>query len=155
MPGYKTHLTIGVLSFVSISYAVTMIYPQILNFTTLFVGLFSCMLGSIFPDIDTVSKMQRIFYFLAAIFVMLSFLLNNFTIFAIFAALSLIIFVLKHRTITHNLIFILILAASLPIYTYFYHAPFLRESLIAAALFAVGSFSHIFIDYFVSKILKQ
>lgn len=155
MPGHKTHLVVGFLSFVSISYFFMKLLPNYFGFTTLFIGLCACLLGSIFPDIDIASKMQRIFYLLAAAFIVISFLLNNFVIFAIFAILSLIVFILKHRTITHNLIFILILATFLPIYTYFYHRSFLDESLIGSVFFVVGSFFHIFLDIFVSRVLKR
>ena len=155
MPGYRTHVTFGCLCVALLSYVYVEVFPFYINLESLLVGFAGCILGSIFPDIDTVSKMQRIFYYFATVFIVFAFLSINFKLFITFSSLSLIICFLKHRALTHNPIFILFLSTVIPTYSYFYHYYLFKNVLIFATFFATGSLSHIFLDFFVSKGLKK
>lgn len=155
MPGYKTHLTIGVFAFGVLSYFCVKQLWVPFSLSMLFIGFSACLLGSIFPDIDTASKMQRIFYFFAAGFIIYSLFTHSYKMFAVFSAVSVLILLVGHRTITHNFIFVLVLSGFLPIYSYFYHHKFLKQSLVFACCFCLGSLLHIFLDFFVSRVLKK
>jgi len=157
MPGYKTHLSFGFLVFSSLTYFLITRTIFVLPFSTILLGALICLLGSIFPDIDTTSKMQRIFYIFSAFFILFSLFTGNIILFLSFSLISVLLLILKHRTITHNFFFLLGISLIFPLFAYILHknAVYTQNTVIIAISFGIGAFSHIFLDFFVSKILKK
>ncbi|HBS48553.1 TPA: hypothetical protein DEO28_01470 [Candidatus Dependentiae bacterium] len=158
MPNYKSHLIGG-----SVFYAVILVIITYLGFAFIFesfnfVAAFAAiLLGSLFPDIDTFSKGQRLFLllllplFIAAIFfkdVVFLTILFVAAIFPIFA---------KHRGITHNPWFTVFISALALVATNFYFPIYLQQIKIIDLFFVLGVFSHLILDFgpilFVRKIL--
>lgn len=157
MPGYKTHLSFGFLTFLGLVYILITKVVFTLPFPIILLGALSCLLGSIFPDIDTTSKMQRVFYIFSAFFILFSLFTGNLVLFLSFSSISVLLLILKHRTITHNFFFLSGISLILPFFAHFTSKSptFLRNTVITAISFGIGAFSHIFLDFFVSKILKK
>lgn len=156
MPGYKTHLSFGLLTFLGLLYILLAKSILVLSFKMAILGTCACLLGSIFPDIDTTSKMQKIFYIFATLFIFYTLFTGNFIIFLSLSLISMVILLLKHRTITHNFLFILGISCIFPMLAYFTNKNtiFIEQTILVSASFAIGALFHVFLDLFVSKLKK-
>lgn len=147
MPNYKTHLIAGLISFfvvarVTSNYLPTLALPLIL----LPVGLALCLIGSIFPDIDVPSKMQKWFYFACIAAVAAAIWSKNHVLMASVGTGVIFVTFLTHRTITHKPAF-LALVALVPTLCGTYVLPHHARDIFAFyAYFIVGCLSHILLD---------
>ena len=134
MPGYRVHLLGGLVSFVLLySLGLKEAWPM-----SLMVSLF----GSLFPDLDTKSKVQIYTYRILAVFALFLALFQCWQFLVILVPILLFPLIIHHRGITHRIWF-LALVASL---VYFY-VPCLGQ--YAAIYFFVAAFSHIILDKLV------
>ena len=149
MPNYKVHLAGGFLSF-AILYKLSakILSKRFYSSEEMAFSLLLCLLGSLFPDIDTKSYGQRMFYFLLLAMIFGSILLNQWTLLIVFGAFSILPFFVGHRGLTHRLWFNAI--APLPIFITIFD----KSSKLAILsktgyfYFLAGALSHIFLDYF-------
>lgn len=144
MPGYRGHLVAG-----SLLYAFTIWQFNFINkdLGLLFVWLICTLGGSLFPDIDTKSRGQQIFYLLFVLFLGSSIFLKQYTLGAWSGLIGMLPLVTRHRGLFHSswfLIFLLILISHhltliLPNY----------KTLIFSGtyFFALGIFSHLLCDF--------
>lgn len=147
MPGYKVHITAGVVFCLILIYVISVLInfcPTFLQFA----GCFACaILGSIFPDIDTTSKAQRLFFIFSSIVLLISIILQAWFIFLNFSFIAVVVMLLKHRTITHNVYFIFSLSILLIIFSALIFHGLSTGAVLSALGFAIGAFSHLLLDF--------
>lgn len=147
MPGYKGHLNGGLLAgTTALAGAVLQGYLG-LDALQLSGLLGFCMLGSLFPDIDTDSKGQNLFY--AILIIIDSFLLYHKQFFAaawlgLFAMLPALG---HHRGWTHTLWAMFLVPLPIVIIPYLlFEKDFLETSICFYVAFTLGYFSHLLLD---------
>lgn len=147
MPGYKVHITVGAAACLILIYAisaVTNFCPTFLHFS----GYFACtILGSIFPDIDTKSKAQRLFFIFSSVILLTSIVFQAWFIFLNFSFITVVVTVLKHRTLTHNFYFLFTLSILLILFSAMVFHGLSVGVALSALGFAVGAFSHLLLDF--------
>lgn len=145
MPGYKTHLVGGGVSFI----AVSLLFGSSMLCTTpaeFIMYLSSSLIGSIFPDIDVASKMQRLFFIAATAALSCALLTNRTSCFLIIGGSVLLVTMLRHRTLTHQVSFLIglpLFCAFGSVYLYQLSFNFVVKSTI---FFITGCLSHILLD---------
>lgn len=152
MPNYKTHLAGGLVSFIVITKLLHTTFPSYtLDSVLLPAGLSITLIGSIFPDIDVPSKMQKWFFYSSAPLILLSLLLKKHLLFSLLGSSIIFIIFLTHRTITHKPFFIL-LAALIPLLFLIYNHPIHTNFFVGLYVyFTTGSLSHILLDRIQSR----
>jgi len=147
MPGYKVHITAGVVSCFILIYVISVLInfcPTFLQFA----GCFACaILGSIFPDIDTTSKAQRLFFIFSGIVLLTSIVFQAWFIFFNFSFITVVVMILKNRTITHNAYFLFSLSILLILFSTLVFQGLSTGAVLSALGFAIGAFSHLFLDF--------
>lgn len=145
MPGYRTHLLAGCGSFLLLASVLEVELQTDTPLLPLWYGGLS-LLGSIFPDIDVASKMQRLFFKCSLLAAPLLLLTNRHSWFLGLSFLVLFVVLLRHRTLTHQVGFAVgmpLLLAAFLVYSYQIPSYF---SLNSAFFFIGGCLSHIMLD---------
>ena len=157
MPKYKTHLFAGFVTFAILKKSISMMQIPQNNFSAheTLVLLFFCLFGSLFPDIDTKSKIQKIFYifFFLALFVLL--INKNWLLLGISSLIALTPLLVNHRGIFHRLWFITSIAIATGILFANFYNQYQHVVLYSVLFFSAGSFSHIALDYGVIRFIKR
>lgn len=155
MPNYKTHLVGGLASFFLVFSGIATCLPTLqLSLEILILALVLSLVGSIFPDIDIPSKMQKWFYISSIGLIFYSLFLKNKLFFALVCTTIVIVTFLTHRTITHKPLFISVFGL-IPTCTGIYCFPEHAQEFISLyAYFTAGSLSHIFLDKAMTFIKK-
>lgn len=157
MPKYKTHLFAGFIVYI----VIFLIFNNLLNlniktfnnYKYLYLG--SCLFGSLFPDIDTKSMIQKILYFLLFISLLIAIFMQKWQISAILGVISLIPIISNHRGITHRIWFVIFIPLVIPISIYYYNKNLLEPFFIAYLFFMSGAISHILLDKSISKLFGK
>lgn len=145
MPGYKTHLLGGALIFAPLYYVTTKFCVQ-QSLPSPLLLLSITLLGSLFPDLDITSKIQRLFYFCVFGAFLYFLFMHEWIQLLITSGLAIIIGVLRHRTILHHPLFLALLP--LPVIYYMSNKGTSLISLIQPALFFIaGAWSHLLLDF--------
>jgi len=151
MPGYKTHLVGGLVSFV-VTFAIAYSFKQFaVSFPTALGWFFMCLFGALFPDIDVKSKGQGFIYPILLFILLLFLRAGNMVAFTLLSIASLIPLVANHRGLFHNYLFIVGCAVigALCIGQFFFSSTLYLASV---GFFCVGAGSHLFLDrYTVAK----
>lgn len=152
MPQYKTHLVGGFFTFLLIFllFQSTSIFGQY-NFFY----LISCLLGSLFPDIDTKSMIQKILYFALFIITIVSVLAKQLEVAAFIGILSLIPIIVNHRRLTHRVWFIILVPLFIPIVTFYYNKEIILPIFVSYLFFVAGALSHILLDFGIFGLFKR
>lgn len=147
MPNYKTHLAAGAVSFLLLMHTVAAYLPTFtLPVELLPLGLLLSLVGSIFPDIDVPSKMQKWFFMVCIIGILGAIFTKNHALLASLGISILFVAFLTHRTITHKPFFLLLLGL-IPLSFTIYYLP--SQAIPGAALylyFTLGCLSHVALD---------
>ncbi len=150
MPGYRTHLIAGTLVFAGCaSLAAPFMHPEDKTICVWALFLGSTLLGALFPDIDVPSKMQRFFYIMVIGVLAIALVVKNYTLFMGTGAGAIAVAFLRHRTITHRVWFMTLLACVLMGAGIFFFPSSERWCLLAGLFFVVGAWSHLLLDRFV------
>jgi membrane-bound metal-dependent hydrolase YbcI (DUF457 family) len=152
MPQYKTHLVGGFFTFLLIFllFQSTSIFGH-----HSFFYLISCLLGSLFPDIDTKSMIQKFLYFILFIITIVAVLSKQWEIAAFISALSLIPIIINHRKLTHRIWFVIIAPLSIPIVTFYYNKEIILPIFVSYLFFVAGALSHILLDFGIFGLFKR
>ena len=157
MPKYKTHLFAGFITFAFLKQfsRIIQIPPNPFTAHETVILLFFCLFGSLFPDIDTKSKIQKIFYifFFLAIFVLL--INKNWLLLGISSLIAMTPLLVNHRGIFHRLWFITSIAIATGILFANFHNQYQHIVLYSVLFFSAGAFSHIALDYGVIRFIKR
>jgi hypothetical protein len=149
MPGYRAHIMVGVSTCLGLLYAInTLTHPH-----TAFLQTVGCIaaaiLGSIFPDIDTTSKMQRIFFIFSSMALLISIFFQAWFFFFNLSFITVVVTFLKHRTLTHSAWFIFALSIiSILLSSIIFHETS-TGAVLTALCFAVGALSHLVLDFWL------
>ncbi len=151
MPNYKKHLAGGALIFAIGLYFFIGMYISI--FTALEWLGFS-LLGSLFPDIDTKSKGQKIFYKILFFIIIYLFLIRHFFEIALLSILAMIPLISNHRAICHNIWFIMLMALGIIMCGYMIVPALIQVIIYDMLFFVLGAASHIWLDMGIKKLLR-
>ena len=148
MPTYKGHLAGGAATFVAIHYISTKIFltppptPKQIFFTCAF-----CLLGSIFPDIDTKSFGQKIFYTLLTVIIITAIIAQQWGLLSVLSLISVFPLLVNHRGVIHTVWFVTLAPLAIPLLIH-YNSPELSQTAWLAYLyFLAGALSHLALDY--------
>jgi len=156
MPTYKGHVIGGVATFIVTLITVTSIlsYAKPTPRELLF-GFICCIAGSLFPDIDTKSVGQRVFYSLMAIPVTYSIIAHQWQMLAVTSVVGLLPLLSSHRGITHTLWFVTLVPLSLTMLIIRLHPPLTNLLWVGSLYFIAGAVSHLVLDFGLVRALKK
>ena len=147
MPNYKKHLAFGFLLYLISIYLMSILNKSISFNLANYIEWLCCILfGSLFPDIDTKSKIKKKLYIFLLLLNLILIFLGEFTTVAILSVFSLVPLTVHHRALFHKPIFILGLGLSLIIYIKLYQPYFYINTIYNILFFILGAFSHIYLD---------
>lgn len=154
MPNYKAHLTGGLVSFCLLSLLISSV--KFLSFTKieLFQFLISCLIGSLFPDVDTKSKIQKLFYTFLLFLLLIALIYKNTTLFISLSFIGTLPLIVHHRGIFHKPIFIISIALFSILICNLYAPEFYKPLTINLLFFVVGALSHIILDVGFKKFFR-
>ena len=112
------------------------------------------LLGSIFPDIDVASNMQKTFYKSMIFILPASFFINRRAFFVLLFLCGLFQ-VLRHRGITHNPLFLLLTPFVIGGLVALQQPNHARELLTACIFLSAGALSHVALDRFKTYLLYR
>lgn len=152
MPNYKTHLVGGFATFIALLLVLKSANTTAFNVIQ---WLIICLLGSLFPDVDTKSKIQKIFYtgFVILLFFLMS--LNKLKLALFLSIISLSPLVVNHRGIFHKAWFIILITVAFVFFSVeikLFHS--CSEITIPALFFTAGALSHIVLDMGIKQLFK-
>ena len=154
MPEYKAHIIGGAVSFLAMLKLTHALWDKPTP-AQIPLCLAICLLGSV-PDIDALkSKIHRIFYILIALLLLGALFFQYWILFFILSALALLVSQLQHRTLTHNIGFLVSIPGCILLYISFRNQALFYPALILYLYFVAGALSHILLDAFVTKINKS
>lgn len=144
MPEHKTHLFVGFLVYIALLYLILFFGPisaerkiELFMYT---------LIGALFPDVDTKSKIQRVLYIIFFILLLLLAYTKQYVAATATGVLACIPLMVHHRTLFHSKLFLIFLGASAYGATYFYYPVYAPTMLYNVLFFLAGSFSHLFAD---------
>jgi hypothetical protein len=151
MPNYKGHLYGAAFFYILVLMLLCLYY---LSAAHIIIWFICTLLGGLFPDIDTKSKGQMIFYKLIVIIIAFCIIYKAYYIGACLSLISFWPLLVKHRGLFHRLWFLLLLTGGgcyvliqvLPVYQ--------NDILACAGFFAVGFVSHLYLDMGLKGMLK-
>lgn len=149
MPGYRGHLMGGTAVYLVILHCIQSYNP---SFSYALQGLFFCLIGALFPDVDIKSKGQKLFYIfvLAALVVFLWY--NRLDLFIALSLLSVVPLLVRHRGIFHKVWFLIFLSISTALMIGSYHSDYSSWAMHNALFFLAGALSHVFFDRMLTQI---
>lgn len=154
MPGYKGHIAGATALNTAYVGALATAPPELLRYTSnimsdmqLLVGLFViAILFGLFPDIDTNSKGQNIFYGLALAADIWLILDGRIVAAAFLGLLAMTPIVGKHRGWTHSKLAMVLIPLPIVLIPYLYDHAFLDTAFIVYGAAVTGYFSHLLLD---------
>lgn len=151
MPNYKGHLVGGTVGFVLVIFFCSLHQSSC---TQLLEWLLCVLAGSLFPDIDTKSKGQKLFYAILCMVMFVCLVQEQLKLLAGLALAGMLPLLVNHRGIFHRLWFVMVLitVATFLLSTAY---PFAQQRLIFdAAFFSLGAISHLYLDVGVKKMFR-
>ena len=149
MPGYKAHIAVGLSSCLVMLYVIKSLTIMCPTFLQIIGCLAVAVLGSIFPDIDTTSKMQRLFFIFSSLAILASIFFQAWFFFFNLSFITVVVTLLKHRTLTHSAWFIFTLSLLSVFLSSFLFHEISYTSVLIALCFAIGACSHIILDFWL------
>lgn len=152
MPKYKTHLFGGFSTFILLIFLGVQLgsFTQI-SWQQVLIGLFLCLVGSLFPDIDTNSMIQKILYLSLFSAILITLFSKNWALFFLFSTFAIAPIFTKHRGITHRAWFLFILPLVFFLIFSNCHAKISKLFLIYYLCFTAGALSHLILDFGVKR----
>jgi len=146
---YRWHIIGGV-----IAYAITSMLVSVLSFSYTFdyavLWFFVCLVGALFPDIDTKSKMRYMVYhrWLLAVLLVLVAVMGKSRVVGILCVFILgLPFVVKHRGIFHSLFVLLFLPFLGAGLCSWYYPAQMFVIVATTSFFVAGACSHLMLDW--------
>jgi len=155
MPNYRTHLLGGAVSFVIVYKLAGYCSPEPIQNLSIIGGLGLALLGSIFPDIDVPSRMQTIFYRSMIVVLITTLIFKLWKLFIGASALSCIILFIRHRTITHQIWFLITFPLALLFLIKNKTSFSLNLLMFFYACFVLGALSHILLDFGIKRLFRR
>jgi membrane-bound metal-dependent hydrolase YbcI (DUF457 family) len=154
MPGYKGHTVGAIVTNVAYVGAVQVVHPaaltdtaQLLTRWQMLVGLFViAILFGLWPDIDTNSKGQNIFFGLAFVADIALIVTGRIEAAAFLGLLAMTPIVGKHRGWTHTVLAMILVPSPIIIVPYLYRPEILHVAVLVYGAAVIGYFSHLLLD---------
>jgi hypothetical protein len=154
MPGYKGHVAGAIVTNIAYVGTVHAINPptiqdtaHLLSYGQMLVGLFViAVLFGLWPDIDTNSKGQNIFFgiaFIADVFLIAT---GRIEAAAFLGLLAMTPIIGKHRGWTHSKLAMILVPTPIIIVPYLYRPELLHVALLVYGAAVTGYFSHLLLD---------
>jgi len=155
MPSYKYHLLAGVTTYI-ILVRLTTLAPQCGYFSLKHYAILlgCCLLGSIFPDIDIQSSMQRIFFKSMVVALPVALFINT-TLFIGLSIACLATLVLPHRSLTHHPLFLIIFPLILATTVAAKHPQHRLFLFTICIYFIIGALSHRLLDVGFARFIPK
>ncbi len=144
MPQHKTHLFVGFLTYAALLYLALFIAP--FSFERKIELLMYALIGSLFPDIDTKSKIQRIMYSMLFVLFLLLMHTRQYGVAAILGPLMCLPLMVHHRGIFHSPLFLAGLSATAVCLTAVYFPAYTHKMVFNCLFFLGGALSHLWAD---------
>ena len=155
MPGYKAHMVAGVAVFgITIIGVTHLIMPQPTMFMAL-QWLLCCVLGSLFPDVDTKSMGQILFYQVIAATLLFLWWQHQVGAFMWVTLLAMLPVLANHRGLFHKPWFIVLISSGGALICAQSYPSYRTVLLINALFFCMGAFSHIYLDRGITRLKKR
>lgn len=122
-----------------------LVAPKVSNTTFLEWGLFA-LAGSLFPDIDTTSKGQKLFYILFMILIGFCIFFKRWLLCAAFALLLCVPIISRHRGLFHKWYFVTIFSVCSFIALKINAPAYLPALCWDLCFFTAGAYSHLLLD---------
>ncbi len=154
MPGYRTHLVGGAAAF-GLLYATLTITTGVA--TTFIHGaewLGCALLGSLFPDVDTKSMGQKVFYrllFIGALYLLYK---QQFVALGLTGIAAMVPLLVNHRGIFHKFWFILLIPIPLLAYVAEFQPFYWDAALYDTFFFMAGALSHLILDLGIRRTFR-
>jgi hypothetical protein len=147
MPSYKGHLLGGFVVYIGL-WKVLSLFQLSYNFSLhhqlVFLG--ATLVGSLFPDIDVASKMQK-WFFIGMLIVLPCTLFYTLSIFIALSTLCFLLLLIPHRTLTHSLPFIILIPCIITATAAWYSPASMHGFLFSiCTYFMAGALSHRLLD---------
>jgi hypothetical protein len=153
MPGYKAHISFGILWY---SIALLIVYKIYMPSIILMGELAVCIaLGSLFPDIDIKSKGQKYMYTIFFITAIPLLYMHYFFIVAVGGWLLCIPMMVKHRGIFHDPLIMHMLIIVLWFLWYIHFSSTAKQYILHVLCFTLGMYSHVMLDYGIAHFFKK
>lgn len=151
MPSYKGHLAGGVGAYCIGMYFCMDYNPTIM---TGFEWLLCALAGSLFPDIDTKSKGQKIFYY--GILMLLFYLIagDHKEVIAYVSLLAMIPLIVNHRGLLHRAWFLIFAPAAGALMMSLYFPADALIFMLDTGFFILGALSHVWLDVGIKQMLR-
>ena len=161
MPGYKGHILGAVVCTTAYVGALKVAPDSVLGSNhhlvsdvQLLVGLFViAVLFGLFPDIDTNSKGQDIFFGLALLADILLIYNGRMTAAAFLGLLAMTPIVSHHRGWTHSKLAMILVPSPIIIVPYLYNSAYIDTALVLYGAALVGYFSHLLFDGKITRLI--
>lgn len=151
MPGYKGHLAGGVITFFLVLLSISHLHAP---FCKLIEWLIFALVGSLFPDIDTKSKGQKLFYWLLFPLFACLFICQLYNQLFVLSCISLLPMMVRHRGLFHKFWFIIILTTFFIAILSSLFPAYTSQILLDALFFCAGAFSHLWLDLGFRRMLR-
>jgi hypothetical protein len=155
MPNYKKHLVGGCLVYGLLTYLNVKLNLITLDLNLQLQTLVACLVGSLFPDIDTKSKVQKYLYFMIlalSIYLMATGLEYQACMITTMSMLPLIV---SHRGLFHRLWFICMCLGIGNYLCYLNQFCPLKNCLCLSIFFLIGVISHLWLDMGWKKLFRR
>lgn len=146
MPGYKTHVVGGMCTFTLLFCLLQKPCFTSCSGVTALSYLFATIFGSLFPDVDTKSKGQMLFYQGILLYLLYLLWYQKIMMFMIMTCVVIIPLLVPHRGLFHNIGFVTLMMAMVTLTAYILFPGHTYEIMRHIFFFYVGALSHIVLD---------
>lgn len=154
MPGYKSHL-LGASIFLGILLIMLAIVGYYLKPIVVLQAVFFVMLGALFPDIDTKSKGQKLFYAVLCLFIIGLLFSKKYYAGMALAILGFLPLFSNHRALFHKFWFAGLVVGGFVFGCSFYYPAYAHAAILNGFFFLLGVLSHLMLDFGVKGFLKK
>lgn len=153
MPSYKVHLLAGGVTFLVF---LELTRRTLVTIKPEYIALFvvASAIGSLFPDIDINSKIQRWFYIFSPIFLLVLIFTKSWNAFFLVAGACLLIPTLTHRTMTHHPLFVTGIPGLVALYLTHQQNFDFTLTFATYLFFSAAALSHIVLDRTMTTLQK-
>jgi hypothetical protein len=150
MPNYKGHMWGGLFGYCLLLFFGSLYHA---SFLTLGEWLVCTIAGSLFPDIDTKSKGQKIFYYLLCVVMVFYVVQSDYATATYVALAGFFPLLTKHRGVLHNW-WAICAVVCIVSYSLMGSYPLMADRIMFnAAFFLAGVFSHVYLDLGLRRVL--
>jgi hypothetical protein len=152
MPNFKGHLAGGFFIYLVVFYWI--VSNQTVSLTTSLEWLLFALAGSLFPDVDTKSKGQKIFYWIVLFLAALLLSMSHMEAFVILGFLSLFPLLVRHRGIFHRTWFVILVPSLVASFCCMYMPNCSSIIMYDTLFFIMGALSHLWLDVGIKGMLR-